>query len=55
MTKQQQKPVLTVWIVCAFRGGPVAVYLSPEKAHADVLKRPGKFNNWEIEEIEVSQ
>jgi hypothetical protein len=44
---------MTVYVVCAFRGGPVAVFLSFEKAHAYVMQQPGKFNNFEIEEMEV--
>ena len=46
---------MTVFIVCTFRGGPVAVFLDAQKAHAYVMKQPGKFNNFEIEELEVTQ
>lgn len=46
---------MTVFIVHpAFpTGEPEAVYFDPAKAHADVMKRPGKFNRWEITELEV--
>lgn len=46
---------MTVFIVCAFGRGPVAVFTSMEKAHAAVLRRPGKYNNYEVEELELDE
>ena len=45
---------MTVFIVCVFGRGPVAVFDSMPKAYAYVQKQPGKFNNYEIEEMEVA-
>jgi hypothetical protein len=44
---------MTVSIVCTFHGGPVAVFLNYADAHAYVQRQPGRFNNYEIEEMEV--
>lgn len=43
----------TLYIVCAFRGGPVAVFSDSADAYQYVQKQPGKFNNWEIEELDL--
>jgi hypothetical protein len=44
---------MTLFIVCHFRGGPVAAFSDPAKAHAYVQKQPGRFNSFEIEELEL--
>lgn len=50
-----RRELVTVFIVCAFGRGPVAVFTSMEKAHAAVLRRPGKYNNYEVEELELDE
>lgn len=46
---------MTVYVVCTFGRGPVKVFLNMEAAHAYVIKQPGKFNSFEIEEMEVEE
>lgn len=44
-----------IFIVCHFRGGPVAAFLSMEKAHSYISKQKGGYNLFEIVELEITQ
>ena len=45
---------MTIFIVCSFRGGPVACFDSMPRAYAFVRRQPGKFNRFEVEELELN-
>ncbi len=44
---------MSIYLVCDMRGGHIKAFLNEEDARKFILKQPGKFNLYDIEEVEV--